>query len=361
VPSLKNRILDEIDREGPIDCARLMDLALYDEAEGYYMADKRAGREWLTAPTLSGVFGATLARLVAPAIETVDEPQLVEPGTGGGELTRDLALALAEASPEAFARLDLVPVDTSPTARQRASKTIQDAGIALDDVYLRGRLPDRVRGAIVANELLDAIPTRVAQHTTQGVAEIKITRGDPTLAPTLAEPSKPVLDRARKFQDALEPGLRFEVAQNAREWYREAVRRLEEGAIVTIDYGARRRDLLDAYPKGTIHAYREGRRVDEFWHDPGRMDLTYRVPFDEIQQVGEDEGLTTIAYGPQGRVLDELGIREVATRGGGQAKLAAKKLVDPDGAGNTFRVLVQARNVDPAAFPGDLTRAGQHS
>jgi SAM-dependent MidA family methyltransferase len=349
--SLRDRILAEIDREGPMTCARFVELALYDDEGGYYMAEAtRAGREWITAPTLSPIFGHTLAELLAPALAQVDDPRLVEPGTGGGELARDLAYGLHERSPDVFDELDLVPVDRSPAARQRARETIEGAGIGLEALDVREVLPDEVRGAIVANELLDALPTHVCQHTRRGLAEIHLERGEPTLSPRLDRPSDPaIVDLARGFQGQLEPGLRFEVPLAAYEMYREAADRLREGLLVTVDYGGRRRELLEAYPTGTIHGYRQGQRVEEFWYDPGRMDVTYRVPFDEVARVGEEQGLETLAYGTQGEVLDALGIRERAREAG--AKLAAKKLIDPDGAGGTFRVLVQGRGIDGDRLP----------
>jgi SAM-dependent MidA family methyltransferase len=353
VVTLTQRVLAEIDREGPMTCARFMQLALYDEDGGYYMADeRRAGREWLTAPTLSPIFGHALARLLAPALDGVEGPQLVEAGTGGGELLRDLAYGVHDEAPEAFAELALVGVDRSPSARQRAVTELEEAGIALEDVGLQAELPETITGALVANELLDALPTHVCQHTDEGLAEIHLDRGEPTLAPTLEAPSKPaIMDLARRFQGQLSPGLRFEAPLQAYDWYREAARRLTEGLIVIVDYGARRRKLLDAYPKGTIHAYRQGQRVEEFWYDPGRMDITYRVPIDEIARIGEEEGLDTLAFGTQGEILQALGIRQLAQEAGGSAALSAKKLIDPDGAGSTFRILVQARDVDRDALP----------
>jgi SAM-dependent MidA family methyltransferase len=353
VACLSDRILGEIDREGPMTCARFMELALYDEEAGYYMADeRRAGREWVTAPTLSPVFGRTLARLLGPPLAGAEAPSLVEVGTGGGELVRDLALGLHEDEPDVFADLELVPVDRSPAARERATSELEQAGIALDDVHVADELPEDIEGAIVANELLDALPTHVCQHTEQGLAEIHLERGEPTLSPTLAAPSEEAItELASRFQGQLSPGLRFEAPLQAYGWYREAARRLRRGVIVIVDYGARRRKLLTDYPKGTIHAYRQGRRVEEFWYDPGRMDITYRVPLDEIARVGQQEGLDTLAFATQAEVLDRLGVRELAREAGSSAQLAAKKLLDPGGAGGTFRVLVQGRGIDRDALP----------
>lgn len=364
--SLKERILAEIDREGPMTVARFMQQALYDAEEGYYMRpQRRAGREWVTGPTLSPIFGHTLASLVAAAIDGMQTPQLVEAGTGGGELTRDLAYGLHQQAEQAFDRLELVPVDASPSARKRARQTLQQAGILLEDVTIASSLPDAISGVLVANELVDALPTHVCQHTDRGLAEIHLERGEPTLAPSLAGPSDPAILRlAERFAEQLEPGVRFEAPLEAFEWYRQAADRLVEGAIVIVDYGHRRRKLLQAYPKGTIHAYRQGRRIEEFWYDPGQMDITYRVPFDEIARIGEEQGLQTLAYGSQGAILEALGIREIASQAGSQAALATKKLIDPQGAGGTFRILVQARGIDRdegledplESLPNDLER-----
>ena len=61
---LAARIRAEIERSGPITFARFMELALYDPAGGYYRAAiARPGRggDFLTAPELHPIFGATLA------------------------------------------------------------------------------------------------------------------------------------------------------------------------------------------------------------------------------------------------------------------------------------------------------------
>lgn len=355
---LKERILDEIDEEGPMTVARFMELALYDPEEGYYAAGtERAGAEWFTAPTLHPVYGWTLARGLAPILAQCPSPTLVEAGAGGGELTRDLCYGLDEAAPETFARLGLQLVDASDAVLQRARATLEEGGIDLADVTTSTELPKAVSGVLLSNELVDALPVHLCRTAQDGVEEIHLVRGEPSLTLAAASPSSSAVRRyAEQAADGLEPGRLFEVPLAALDWYEKAAERIDRGAIVTIDYGAPRAELLSRFPKGTIHGYRRGMRVDEFWFDPGTMDVTYRVPFDELEAIGEAAGLQTAVHASQKRVLEALGIRE---RAGGDTrdKLAAKKLIDPQGAGGTFRVLVQAKGVDvgdpwPSPEPG---------
>lgn len=345
--TLKQRILDEIDREGPMTVARFMELALYDPEEGYYAAGtERAGEEWFTGPTLHPVYGWTLARGLAPLLAQCEDPTLVEAGTGSGQLARDLCYGLSETDPDTFARLSIELVDTSEAVLDRALTTLEDAGVALEDVHASTELPDAISGVLVTNELLDALPVHLFRSAETGVEEIYVVEGDPTLTLAAGEPSSPAAaEYAREAADGLPPGRLFEVPLKALDWYGRAANRLEQGAIVTVDYGADRAELLERFPKGTIHGYRQGMRVDEFFFDPGEMDVTYRVPFDQVAQAGTAEGLSTLVDAPQGEVLDRLGIRELAGEDA-RDKLAAKKLIDPSGAGSTFRVLVQTRGVD---------------
>ncbi len=350
--SLPQLVLDEVDRQGPMTVARFMQLALYHPQHGYYATQRRAGKEWFTGPTLHPVFGHTLAQGIAPLLEPCQAPTLVDAGTGSGELARDVALGLHETAPSIFEDLQIVLLDESQAALERAQATLQEAGIGLDAVHTGTRPPDGVTGVILANELLDALPTHLCQATQDGVQEIHLVPGDPTLSLARAPPSTRRLERhAERIAGPLEPGHLFEVPLDAYDWTADAATKLEKGALVLIDYGAPRRALLERYPNGTLHAYRNGHRVEEFWYDPGQMDITYRIPFDEIANQGEDHGLATRTLAPQGRVLDALSIRQLAQEG--RDVLAIKKLIDPQGAGGTFHVLMQTKDLhvtDP--WPG---------
>ena len=93
-------IRDEIRRDGPMPFARFMQLALYDPDGGYYRSDAaRPGRsgDFITAPELHPIFGATLSGLVVETWERLGRPSPMtvrEYGAGTGALAAAMLDAL---------------------------------------------------------------------------------------------------------------------------------------------------------------------------------------------------------------------------------------------------------------------------
>ena len=94
-------IREEIAANGPITFARFMERALYDPAYGYYATSgdrpTRSG-DFLTAPELHPIFGATLARQVDEMWQRLGRPDefvMREFGAGTGALFLGIADGLA--------------------------------------------------------------------------------------------------------------------------------------------------------------------------------------------------------------------------------------------------------------------------
>lgn len=347
--SLKTKIAAEIEAGGPITVARFMERALYEPILGYYSSGApRAGHEWFTGPTLHPIFGWTLARGIAPLLAQLDEPLLLDVGTGGGQLARDLVFGVAQYDEETFGRLEILLADRSDTGLASAVSTMSEAGIDLKDVSASSELPARFSGVLVANELLDAIPTHLCEATAHGPVELHVGLDDAgrlTMVPgKVSDPT--VLRLAERRWSEVPPGTRFEVPTPGLEWYETACKAMARGAMVMIDYGETTERLSKEHHRGTLHGYHEGLRVPEFYLNPGLQDITYLVPFDLFREAGEAAGMTTGLYATQGEVLEALGIREIASKLASIDELAVKKLVDPGGAGGTFKVLVQSKGVD---------------
>src|SRR5471030_2528569 len=96
--ALQHLIAADIARHsGAISFARFMELALYAPDLGYYSGGAaKLGKDgdFTTAPEMSALFGAALAR-VAAAIIAQSAPKLLEFGAGTGKLARDVLSALA--------------------------------------------------------------------------------------------------------------------------------------------------------------------------------------------------------------------------------------------------------------------------
>ena len=96
------RIRDEIRRAGTMPFARFMDVALYDAEGGYYRsAEARPGRagDFLTAPELHPIFGATLATGLLEVWERLGRPDpfvIREHGAGSGALALGILGGIAD-------------------------------------------------------------------------------------------------------------------------------------------------------------------------------------------------------------------------------------------------------------------------
>ncbi len=102
--SLRSRIADLIEAQGPMSVAQFMTMALLDPKEGYYATRDPfgAGGDFTTAPEISQMFGEMVGLWLVQAWAdqgSPKNPRLVELGPGRGTLMADI-LRVAQVAPE---------------------------------------------------------------------------------------------------------------------------------------------------------------------------------------------------------------------------------------------------------------------
>ena len=173
--SLRTLIVERIRGHGPLTTAEFMDLALYHPTLGYYSrTPHRTGRtgDFYTSVDVGPQFGALLAAqidemyhlLAATGASVFD---LVEVGAGNGQLARDLLDAAESTYPELYSDIRLTLVETSATARDVQPDTLGRHSARLTSSA--ATMPDQISGTILANELLDALPTHAVSMTSDGL------------------------------------------------------------------------------------------------------------------------------------------------------------------------------------------------
>ncbi len=374
--SLRALIVERIREHGPLTTAAFMDLALYHPTLGYYArAPRRTGRagDFFTSVDVGPQFGALLAtqldemrRLLAAAGAPMFD--LVEAGAGNGQLARDVLDAAESTYPELYAATRLTLVETSAAARAAQPDTLGRHWTRL--VASSTTVPERVSGAILANELLDALPTHAVTMTSAGLREIFVDIDGEHFVERAGRPSTPELARYLARLDAdLAPGWRGEVNLAAVEWVRTAARRLKRGFIILVDYGHTADALYSgSHAAGTLttfHNHRVGTPDDDRQHvnspawlaHPGEQDITAHVDLTSIRAATQAEGLDVLGFLDQTYFLIGLGALDVATTGtdGADAlkqRLALKTLLLPGGLGSTHKVLLLGKHVGAPALRG---------
>jgi SAM-dependent MidA family methyltransferase len=341
---LKEIIQESIAAAGPIPFDEFMDLALYHPDGGYFaigrLRSEKAG-DFLTSPEVSELFGEMLSRFVDREHSRIGEPfEVVEVGAGSGSLLRPLLRTI-----DVAARA----VEVSPAARG-ALATFLPQGHVLDT------LPDRVRGVVIANELIDNLPMALAQRIGGVWRERWVGRDGDRLGFVDADARPEVLDWLESNAGDVPDGGWVEVQLAAQVWLLDVLDRLDEGSILIVDYGDSAENLVPRRQDGTLRTYRAHHLGPHPLDQPGETDITADVNFTALMTTGAMAG-AHVGLQRQDDFLADLGLRDrlselrhaelEAARSGDDmerlrirsSKAEAETLLNPRGLGD-FRVLV---------------------
>jgi SAM-dependent MidA family methyltransferase len=359
---LVERIRAEIRSGGPITFARFMERALYEPDHGYYRrAEPGPGRagDFLTAPEAHPIFGAAVGRLLEEAWGALGRPSpfvVREHGAGTGALAAGLLAGLRDAgSPLLDAiRYRPVEVEASRVEAFRARLATLELAHLIDD---GPAIPDQPEtGAVVANEVLDALPVHRVVGRPDGPNELFvaldadggfITTED---APTTGE----LADRLAADGVELADGQVAEVCLAVDGWLADATTGLERCVVVLVDYAEEPASLYaPARRDGTLRAFaRHAVGADPFRH-VGRQDLTATVDLAAVRTAAGRANLEPIGETTQAELLAAAaGDMAAMTLRRPDATLedalllrsALARLLDPRGMGG-YRVLVFGRGL----------------
>jgi SAM-dependent MidA family methyltransferase len=366
VNELQQIILGEISANGPVSCARFMELALYHPVHGYY--EKRldqVGRagDFQTSVSVGPLFGELLARRFAGWLEPLAlsgaSVRIVETGAHQGQLAADILLWLKQHRPALADRLRYCILEPSERRRDHQGEFLAAVSKQVDWFPGIGALEAAiggVHGIFFSNELLDAFPIhRFAWSSRQRAwAELGVgARADelqwtPLTSPTADLPPVPEAALASILPDA----FTVESSPAAVDWWRRAGNALREGYLVAFDYGLETDEGLDpSRPKGTLRGYRNHSHAHNVLTDPGEQDLTAHVHWKAIRQAGEAVGLHTRSFSTQGTFLTKL-LQDLLASNPDSSHLDPKQirqfqtLTHPQHFGSRFQVLVQSRHAE---------------
>ena len=350
-----------------------MQAALYDECDGYYcrahrVRQGRAG-DYRTAPETSPLFAATFANYFAKLFSDLGSPRpftICECGSGTGQFAHGVLTSLRLDHPAVFDALNYVIEEVGGGSREECTSRLSEFAdrVSVRSPTVKERsvaklaLPDArasETGIVFSNELIDAFPVHRVIGRGGKLKELWVGLGTSNDFLWIEmELSARLAEYCDRINLQLAEDQIFEINLAAEDFVRHAASLIESGYLITVDYGASRKDLVNDPDRfhGTLRTFHRHRLGDDVLSNPGECDLTTTIDWTQMIEAGERYGLRTEALHRLDQFLLAAGAIEtmaaaVATISD-QAELfnynaGARELIMPDGMAAWFQVLVQQK------------------
>jgi SAM-dependent MidA family methyltransferase len=338
------------DAGGWLPFDRYMALVLYEPGLGYYARSSQqfghtptSGSDFVTAPELSPLFGAALARQLVQALDAAQADTVYEFGAGSGALAEQLLNALGER----VQHYKIIDVSGALAARQRERLAAFGTRVQWLKTW-----PDTLHGVVLGNEVLDAMPVQLltcdgTQWFERGV-ELRATNGVEHLA---------WADRATALRPPLDgfwpAGSVLEIHPQAEAFVRSLAARLQRGVAFFIDYGFPEVEYYHPQRhQGTLMCHRLHQADTHPLADPGEKDITAHVNFSGVALAAQDAGLQVLGYTSQAHFLMNCGLLDLLQGADVRTVANAQKLLTEHEMGELFKVIALGQGVafEPLGF-----------
>jgi len=369
---LSNLIDKDIKKnEGWISFSQWMNHALYAPQLGYYTSGSfkfGSKGDFITAPEISSLFGATLANTIAPVLEYFSNQKairtILEFGAGSGKLCQDILERLLELNqlPEHYLILEVSP-DLIDRQQSRLRNFLQERNISTKIEWL-SEMPKDFKGVILANEVLDAIPFDLIirkgdQWLYQGVV-INPTPSSPSFSDhwlwqTGNEvPANILPDYLTQSTQSIPENYLTEIHPRSHAWMDMIALNMSQGLIIAIDYGFPEHEYYHPQrTQGTHIAHHRHQSIPDMFYLPGLCDITSHVEWSSLNRVAARAGCSLAHYQSQGAYLLHAGIGDLfmstvspadSIRYASEAH-AFQKLISEAEMGELFKIIAWCKNL----------------
>ena len=347
---------------GSIAFSSYMHMALYQPGLGYYSGGLQkfgSTGDFITAPELSSLFSRCVAIQAAQVLRELEQADMLEFGAGSGIMAADILLELE--------RQDALPshyyiIELSAELRQRQQRTISEkAPQLLARVQWLDTLPRQaIRGVVVANEVLDAMPVECFRINQDTVEQLRVSVRNGRLQAGYAKADAVLNEQVHTIEQrrggAFEHGYCSELNPAINGWLASAYDALSQGLVLLIDYGYPAAEYyLDERNSGTLVCHYQHRaHADALWY-PGLQDITAFVDFSAVAYAAVEAGFDISGYTSQAMFLLGCGLADMHQamitdddRQRLQLAQQVKMLTLPSEMGERFKVMALGRGIDQA-------------
>ncbi len=317
-----------------LSCEEFMEIALYDEQEGYYtvhIPDIGFRGDFSTAVSMSDLPARRLAEHWRSTCRAFGRNlPVIEIGGGNGSMAAAFTRSLGFWD---RLRLRYHTVDRSPKLRQLQA-LVGGSGVRVFPNIASALRHVGGRAFIFCNELADAFPARRFRFCSGSWQELGLSVQDGAIRWQL-KPC-PQLPESSVFSPWAREGQTVEVHECFHRWLADWQPLWKCGVFVNIDYGSTCDDLYYRKPQGNLRGYIAHTMLsaDEILPLAGRCDITADVNFSD---------LLALAQRIPGDRVQLLTQRDYLLPCADDNDACHRHLLASPGAGDHFRVLVTRR------------------
>jgi SAM-dependent MidA family methyltransferase len=304
---------------GSISFKQYMQIALYEPGLGYYSAgSSKFGEQgdFVTAPEISPLFSRCLANQCQQVLSEISPSCILEFGPGTGTMAIGIMQELGRNNilPDIYYMLE-----PSADLRQRQQLNIKNIIPHLEERFVwLDRLPEeKIKGIILANEIIDAMPVERIVIDTE-VEELAVVCDSGPNDKIRFKWVKKNIDEKLKadvqemfdtLKEPLPTPYITEINCNIKPWLNSLNDVLEEGLILISDYGYPRQEYFHPQRhEGTLIChYRHHVHDDPFLY-PGLQDITASVDFTTVAEASVYAGLHVSGFTSQAHFLIACGL-----------------------------------------------------
>lgn len=299
---------------GWISFERFMEMALYQPGLGYYSAGatKLGGAgDFITAPEISPLFSRCMAWQCAEIFEQLGGADILELGAGSGIMAADILCELAQQDrlPQHYFILE-VSADLRERQQQLLKQRIPQW---FSRVHWLDAWPEQLRGVVLANEVLDALPVQRFRIRHGAVNAMGVTwqlgRLDWSEVRAGAELEAAVRTIESASEQPFPDGYVSEINLRIEPWMRGLAQALSEGVALFIDYGLPQRQYYRSERhEGTLLCHFRHRFHDDPLTNVGVQDIGAWVDFTAVAAAACNAGLRVAGFSTQAHFLMGTGI-----------------------------------------------------
>ncbi len=334
-----------------------MELALYHPKWGYYTKNEMdIGTEgdFYTAPNVHNAFGWCIAEQIYEMWNVLEKPKcfnFIELGPGTGKLARDVLDYMKSNFQECFKCINYYFMEISEVLKNKQKEMLDE----YSQKVFWGFPENPVEGVIFSNEFFDALPVHRIINKDGKLYEKFIELRNDKLEESLEPLKNETINNYLQTSNVkLKVGQSIEINLESIEWLKKISNILKKGFLLTIDYGYLSSEL--DWPHrfdGTLNCYHNHKLVSNPYENIGQQDITAHVNFSALINYGEKFNFNKTGYTNQMKFLvnngifDKLDIDSMSFKTGNTKEaLTVKRLIMPEGMGESFKVLIQQKNIE---------------